>query len=468
MDVKAVKSKNNPMKSNNSINRESKNSSRGVALQILKEINHDGSYANISLKRHLKNSSLTERDIAFVSRLVYGTLEKQFTIDLILEKLADMKRVQYWIQNILRMGAYQILYMDKVPDSAACDEAVKMCKAYGFTGLQGFVNATLRNVSRNKEKLLTINPSMSDAEKLSFEYSFPLWLSEKWIDDYGLKTAEAIMKPMEDDDGITVRVNTNKISTDNLKYKFLQTGIDVQDGFHMKEALHVFNIGDIEENLFFQQGLLTVQSESSILDTHVVDPQPGENILDVCSSPGGKAIHMAERMLEKGQITALDVHLHRVDLIRQNIKRMKAEIIQPVAADAAVFHTLWENYFDRVLVDAPCSGLGNVHKKPDIKLNITQKSLEELPALQKKILDVCCKYVKLGGVLVYSTCTINPAENQNVILNFINEHPNFQLDDLSPYLPNTLLENTKDGMIQLIPSKHQMDGFFISRMRRVD
>ncbi|NLB41699.1 MAG: 16S rRNA (cytosine(967)-C(5))-methyltransferase RsmB [Clostridiales bacterium] len=457
-----------PIKSKDAKNRMSnKTSPRRLALQILKEVNQDGSYANISLKDNLRKHTMDTRDTAFVSRLVYGTLEKQFTIDSILDRLANMKKVNIWIRNILRMGAYQILYMDKVPDSAACNEAVKLCKVHGFSGLQGFVNGTLRNLTRRKEELLTPDNNLPIAEKLSLKYSFPIWLTKKWLKDYGPETTEAIMMPMEEENGVSIRVNTSRISTVSLKEKLQATGVIVQDGFHMEEDLRVSDIGDMEKNEFYREGLFTVQGESSILDTCIVDPQAGEMVLDTCSSPGGKAIHMAELMDGKGKIIAWDIHAHRLDLVKLNAERMKAEIIEPMLMDAAIFHEQWEDKFDRVLIDAPCSGLGTIHKKPDIKLNMTPEALEELPILQGKILDTCSEYVKPGGVLVYSTCTINLEENQNVVMDFLEKHPEFKLDNPVPYVPDSLKSAIKDGMIQLIPSLHQVDGFFISRMRRL-
>lgn len=468
MNYKAMEQKKAPAGSGNSkfkMNR--KNSARRVALQILKDVNQDARFANISLKENMRNHPLDARDTAFVSRLVYGTLEKQITIDLILDKLANMKKLNFWVRNILRMGAYQILYMDKVPDSAACNEAVKLCRAYGFSGLQGFVNGTLRNLSRNKDELLKPEESLPIDEKLSFKYGFPQWLTEKWLVDYGPDTTEAIMKPMDEDGGVSIRVNVNKISPASLKKKLQESGMKVQGGFHMEEALRISAMGDLEKNSLYKEGLFTVQGESSMLDTYITDPKPGELILDACSSPGGKATHMAERMLGKGQIMAWDIHAHRLDLINRNIRRMRAKIIEPMLMDAAVFHSQFKEKFDRVLVDVPCSGLGTINNKPDIKLKITPKALKKLPALQRKILDVCCEYVKPGGVLVYSTCTLNLEENQNLIWDFLECHQQFKLEDPSPFVPDNLKDAVKDSMIQLIPSLHQMDGFFISRMRRL-
>jgi 16S rRNA (cytosine967-C5)-methyltransferase len=442
-------------------------SPREVALMVLNDVNHDGSFANISLKEHLRSHTLDSRDTAFISRLVYGTLEKQIAIDLILDKLANMKKVDSKVKNILRMGAYQILFMDKVPDSAACNEAVKQCKAQGFFGLRGFVNGTLRNLSRRKEELLNLDNNFSVAEKLSIKYSYPIWLTDKWLKDYGPETTEAIMKPLESENGVSIRVNTSRITKAKLKEKLQAAGVKVLDGIHMKEALFVSGIGDMENNELFKEGLFTVQGESSMLDTHIVDPQAGEIILDACSSPGGKAIQMAEHMGGKGKVIAWDIHSHRLNLIKLNAQRMKTEIIELMLMDAAVLHSQWKDKFDRVLVDAPCSGLGTVHKKPDIKLNINPEGLKELSDLQGKILDACSKYVKPNGVLVYSTCTINLDENQEVVMDFLKSHPGFKLEDPAPFTPDSLKSAIKDDMIQLIPSIHKVDGFFISRMRRV-
>jgi 16S rRNA (cytosine967-C5)-methyltransferase len=439
---------------------------RFLALNILREVNQDSRYANISLKENLRGESLSDRDAAFVTQLVYGTLEKQITIDYFLKKFAAFKRVNPWIINILRLGAYQILYLDRVPDSAACNEAVKLCKLHGLFALQGFVNGILRNVARNKDKLVLPDENLSLPENLSLQYGFPKWLVDKWIKDYGPVTAEDIMKPADMDDAVSVRVNTMKISHEELKEKLAQSGLSVLDGYHMKEALRIANAGDIEANPFFQQGYFTVQGESSMLDAHIVDPQPGETILDACSSPGGKAIHMAELMKGQGRIIAWDVHEHRVDLIERNRARMDARIVEPSVNDASADQPDLADRFDRVLIDAPCSGLGIIHKKPDIKLNIKPEGLTELLGLQEKILTACSSYVKPGGILVYSTCTINPRENEKMVQKLLANRQDFILEDPSPYTPDTLKPAIKDRMIQLIPSRDRTDGFFIARLRR--
>lgn len=438
---------------------------RHAALQVLKEVNQDKRFANISLKEILRNRSLTGRDAAFVTQLVYGTLEKQITIDYLLGKLADLRRVNPWIVNILRMGAYQILYMDRVPDSAACNEAVKLCIAHGLFALKGLVNGILRNLARCKEELKIPDPSLPFAENLSIKYSYPLWLVEKWIKDFGKETAEDILKPIGANNITTIRVHSSN-TKDRLKELLRPHGMEVQDGFHLSEALCLSNIGDIESNIYYQKGFFTVQGESSILVSHIVDPKSGETVLDACSSPGGKAIHMAELMNGQGRVAAWDIHPHRVDLIERNRKRMGAEIVQPLVMDAAIENAEWMNKFDRILIDAPCSGLGIIHKKPDIKLRLTPNDLKGLPEIQAKILSACSLYLKPGGVLVYSTCTINPEENHDIVAGFLRNHPDFLLEDPLSFMPDTLHTAVQNRMVQIIPSRHRIDGFFIARLRR--
>ena len=229
---------------------------RLVALQILKEVNNDGKYANFSLKDNLRSRSLTGLDAAFVTQLVYGTLEKQISIDFYLRKLANLKRVNPWIENILRLGAYQILYMDRVPDFAACNEAVKLCEAHGLFALKGFVNGTLRNLSKKKEKLLQPNPGLSIAENLSLRYSYPQWLVEKWLKDYGPVVTEEILKPAHDNNTTTIRVNKMKINKKVLKEGLNSLALDIQEGLHIDEALRISNGGNMEDNELFQKGFL--------------------------------------------------------------------------------------------------------------------------------------------------------------------------------------------------------------------
>lgn len=443
---------------------------RDTALRVLKEVNHDGKYANISLKRHLRRARLPDRDAAFVTRLVYGTLERQITIDWILNKFCSLKRANSWAINILRMGCYQIMYMDRVPDFAVCDESVKLCKKYCNKALAGFVNGVLRNIIRHKDDISFPSKEDDPVLNLSLTYSYPVWLVKKWVDDYGIAVAEAMVMPaVSDGDYVTIRVNRNRITKDELKERFIQQGIQCADGLYIKdEALRLRCAGDIENNLLYAEGLFTVQGESSMLVVRVLDPQKGELIIDACSAPGGKATHMAELMGNEGRILAWDVHPQRVELIKLNAERLGATIVEPQQQDAREFQACLEGQADRVLIDAPCSGWGVIYKKPDIKNSIRQEELDELYELQKQIISTCSRYVKPGGVLVYSTCTMNVDENQRVVEKFLERNPHFILDDFTYLLPEGLKDSViRPGMIQLIPSRDGIDGFFIARLKRM-
>ncbi|SFQ18099.1 16S rRNA (cytosine(967)-C(5))-methyltransferase RsmB [Caldicoprobacter faecalis] len=443
---------------------------RDTALRILKEVNHNGKYANISLKHHLRRARLSDRDAAFVTQLVYGTLERQITIDWILNKFCSLKRANPWAINILRMGCYQIMYMDRVPDFAVCDESVKLCRKYCNKALAGFVNGVLRNIVRHKQDISFPSKEEDPVFNLSLTYSYPVWLVKKWVDDYGIAVAETMVMPAgSHGDYVTIRVNRNRITKDELKERFIRQGIQCEDGLYIKdEALRLCSAGDIENNRLYAEGFFTVQGESSMLVVRVLDPQKGELIIDACSAPGGKATHMAELMGNEGRILAWDVHPQRVELIRLNAKRLGATIVEPQQQDAREFQACLEGQADRVLIDAPCSGWGVIYKKPDIKNSIKREDLDELYELQSQIISTCSRYVKPGGILVYSTCTMNVDENQRVIEKFLERNPHFVLDDFTYLLPEGLKDSVvQPGMIQLIPSRDGIDGFFITRLKRM-
>ncbi|NLI59973.1 MAG: 16S rRNA (cytosine(967)-C(5))-methyltransferase RsmB [Clostridiales bacterium] len=441
---------------------------RQIALIILKEVNEDGTYANISLKEHLGQSKLDHRDAAFITQLVYGTLENQAAIDQTLGKFANTKRLSPWVENILRLGCYQIIYLDRVPDSAACNESVKLCQRYGFKGLKGFVNGVLRNISRNKGKLDTLKASdPTDAKSLSDMYGFPLWLVEMWIKEYGIESTRGIVKSSIDPDWVTIRINRRKTRSEELAKKLKDQGVEVKPGHYFDNALRVKGIGNIETNPLYQEGLFTVQGESSMLVCQILSPNPKEQVLDACSAPGGKAIYIAELMDMDGRIDAFDIHSHRVELISKSKQRMGASIVHSKIQDATVFNSKYEEKMDRILLDVPCSGWGVLHKKPDIRLRIRKEDLDSLYQLQWDILSNCSLYLKPGGSLVYSTCTINPWENEKMIEKFLKKYPKFTLESFQEDLPDALKDSViQDGMIQLIPGREGIDGFFIAKLRR--
>ncbi len=441
---------------------------RETALWILKEVNQDGRYANMSLKEALREREHSSLDKAFVTQLVYGTLERQITLDWVIARFAKRKRVNPWIMNILRMGSYQILYMDRVPDAAACNEAGKLAAHHGLSALQGFVNGILRNIARNKEKLPFPDPLQCPLEHLSLTYSFPLWMVEKWAAQYGLPLAEEMLKKPDVDDELSIRVNTLKGTSAELTDKLDALLIASRPGAYLPESLYIRNAGDIEENAFYHEGLFTVQGESSMLVTHLLDPAAGDKVLDACSSPGGKSTHIAARIGRTGRVTAWDIHPHRVDMVKSNAARMGvSEIVMPQLKDASKADEALIEAFDRVLIDAPCTGWGIIHKKPDIKLKVVSEGIQELAALQYAILSACSAYVKPGGVLIYSTCTMNKQENEKIVTRFLGGNVSFSLEDFEELLPSGLKEvYDGSGMLQLIPGRDGIDGFFVGKLRK--
>lgn len=438
---------------------------REIALKVLKAVNEDGKYSNIALKEALRHDALDNKDHAFSAQIVYGTLEKQVTIDYILEQFINKRLKNPWVVNILRMGCYQILYLDKVPDFAACSESVNLCRRYA-KGLSGLVNGVLRNISRNKEKIDIEKYKNNEGLYLSLKYSYPKWLVDRWLKQYGFNDTEYILDIQVPHNYTTVRVNTLKTSKEQLILSFNSEGIEVKDGFYIPESLMLKGMEDVEQNPFYNQGLFTVQGESSMLVSRILDLKPMDRVLDACSAPGGKAAHMAAIMENKGNITAWDIHPHRVQLIGENMKRLGVSIVEAKVQDAMEPVLELSETMDKVLVDAPCSGLGVVHKKPDIKLRLRPEDLDSLPRIQLDILSRCSTYVKPGGVLLYSTCTINKDENESVIDKFLEEHQEFKLDEI-----DTISEELKEsifnrGMLRTLPGRDGIDGFFICRLRR--
>lgn len=449
--------------------KKSLNRVREIALKVLYETNHKGKYANISLKNHLRLHSFDERDVHLITKLVYGTLEKQITIDWVIEKFTEPNNINPWIKNILRMGCYQINFLERIPDSAACNESVKLCKAIGYPGLSGFVNAVLRNIVRKKHELGIESINGDDSLSLSLRFSYPEWLVRKWLKDFGIDYTRKIISSDGQDDYTSIRVNSLKTNVLRLKNILEDSGIQVSSGLYMKDALRIMKAGDIEQHPFYKDGLFTVQDESSMLVVNILDPHSGDRVLDTCAAPGGKTTYISEKMANVGEVIAWDIHEHRTDMIAKNAARMGSAIIFPAKQDACDMIDEYKDRFDRVLADVPCSGLGVSHKKPDIKLKIKPDGINSILKTQWNILSNCANYVRIGGVLVYSTCTINADENQRMIAKFLNCYKNFAIEPLYNLLPEVFHKIlSPDGTIQLIPSRDFIDGFFIARLKRME
>lgn len=443
---------------------------REQALKALYEININQAYSNLALKKVLSSKELDSRDKAFVTEIVYGTTTWRLTIDWIISQFSKvkLKKLSNWVLEILRMGTYQIMFLDKVPPSAACNTSVELAKKYAKQST-GFVNAILRNLVRNKDKISFEDINGADnLRRLSIKYSFPEYLIKDWIKDLGQEFTESLLSSLLERPDVFIRINTLKTSRDAIMQKLSNSDIKVHPSEFLHEALWLSNISDIAEMDAFINGEIIVQDESSMLVTKILDPQPNDMVLDVCAAPGGKTTHIAQAMKNAGHIDAWDIHKHKISLINENAKRLGIDIIKASQQDAL---ELLENKFDlynKVLVDAPCSGTGIIRRKPDIKWKRKKEDFGSLVEIQKRILYNSSRYVKLGGVLVYSTCSLNKSENEQIVADFLFENPEFEAQPLKQYLPEVLSKKAgvDEGILRLYPHIDGTDGFFISRMRR--
>lgn len=442
---------------------------RHLALKVLYQVNEEDAYANIALDQAFSQFQLDDpRDKGLATELVYGCIKYRGRLDWVINQFAKPKveKMAPWIRNIIRLGLYQILFLDKVPISAAVNESVKLAKKYGHSGTVKFVNGVLRNIERNKEKLSYPPINKQPIEHISIVYSFPRWLVQRWVSDFGVENTVKLCTFFNNPSPLWVRTNTLRINRADLKEILLNQEIRSEESLKVPEGLKILDnidLGRLEE---FRKGLFTVQDESSMLVSHVLSPKKEQVILDVCSGPGGKTSHLAQLMENKGRIIAFDVHEHRLELIRETCIRLGISNVQTVLKDARYLTKAVKEPVDGVLVDAPCSGLGVLGRRPDARWRKKPQDIVELQTIQKEILKEGARLLKPGGTLIYSTCTMTREENNDVVEDFLAKNPDFLLDKTLPqYLPYDTKEGG-EGWVQFLPFKHNMDGFFIARMQR--
>ena len=441
---------------------------RELILGILLEITRDGEYAHIALRNTLsKYQYLEKRERAFITRVVEGTLEHMMEIDYIINQFSKVKvnKMKPVIRTILRSAVYQILYMDSVPNSAVCNEAVKLAAKKGFVNLKGFVNGVLRNIDRNVNDIQY--PKQDNmVEYLSIKYSMPTWILEKWKKTYDWETIERILQGFLQEKGTIIRCNLNRISKEDLKKKLEAEGVTVTQHPYLEYALEISRydyLGDLES---FEDGDFQVQDLSSMLVAEIAAPKEGDYVIDVCAAPGGKSLHIADKLHGTGHVEARDLTDYKVDLIWDNIERSQMKNVEAVRHDALVYDEDSKEKADIVIADLPCSGLGVIGKKADIKYKMTEETQRELAKLQKNILQIVHRYVKPGGTLVYSTCTINEEENMENVRWFLQQNPEFESVSVEPVLCEGLKKSVKEGCLQLLPGIHESDGFFIAAFRK--
>ena len=444
----------------------SKHNSRELALKILFQVNEEGAYANLALDKALFScKDLDPRDRGLITEIVYGSVKYRGKLDYVLNQFAKtkVKKMDHWTRNNLRMALYQIMFLDKVPDSAAVDESVKLAKKYGRS--DKFVNAVLRNYLRGKDTMQWPDKTKQPVEYLCVEYSFPQWMVERFVRQYGMTDTEKLLQYYNQPAPLWIRTNTLKISREALKTQLEQEGIVVSESRYTPEGLQIHSAVNLHQLKAFQQGLFTVQDESSMLVALAAEPDKDMRILDVCSAPGGKSTHMAQLMKNTGSIYACDIHKHRLELIEENCKRLGITNIKTVEQDGTVLTRRWQEPFDVIVCDVPCSGLGVLGRRADARWSKESEDIAGLCGIQKRILEEAAQLVVPGGTLIYSTCTITPEENQDMVEQFLARHPEYEAD-------NTItdcwlnMDKETNGYVQFLPFIDDMDGFFIARMVR--
>lgn len=442
-------------------------SEREIVLGILMDVTEHDVYSHIALGNVLgKYQYLDKKERAFITRVTEGTLEHMIEIDYILNQFSKVKvkKMKPVIRNILRSAVYQLKYMDSVPDSAVCNESVKLAVKKGFGTLKGFVNGVLRNVAR---KLDEITYPADPKEALSVEYSMPGWILDLWLEEYGMDTVEKILADFQSEKPVTIRCNSGRISPGELEEKLEAEGVTAVKHPYLPYAYSITGydyLGDMDS---FRQGLFAVQDISSMLVGEIASPKEGDLIIDVCAAPGGKAIHLADQLNGTGHVQARDLTEYKTGLIQENIDRMQFQNISAVQWDATVPDESLTGRADIVIADLPCSGLGVLGRKTDLKYKTTKEQTLKLAALQRQILGVVCQYVRQGGTMIYSTCTINRAENMDNVHWFLKEYPEFTLDSIEDRVCSELKDSvTEQGCLQLLPGVHDSDGFFIAKFRR--
>lgn len=440
---------------------------REIVLEVLLEITEHGMYSHIVLRDVLnKYQYLEKKERSFITRVTEGTLEHMMEIDYILDQFSKVKvkKMKPVIRNIMRSAVYQMKYMDSVPVSAACNEAVKLAVRKGFGSLRGFVNGVLRNVARNLDQ---IEYPAEPLKRLSIQYSMPEWILNLWLKAYDSDIVEQMLQAFQRETPLTIRCNLRMVTPKQLKEHLEAEGVTVKVHPYLEYAFHISGfdyLGDLES---FQNGEFSVQDISSMLVSELAGPKEGDYVIDVCAAPGGKSLHMAEKLNGSGYVEARDLTEYKVGLIQENIERTGLSNVEAVQQDALIFDETSVGKADIVLADLPCSGLGVLAKKTDLKYKATKEGADSLAKLQREILKNVQAYVKDEGKLVYSTCTINPAENMDNVHWFLNQYPEFELIDIRGSLCEELQKDVKEnGCIQLLPGVHQSDGFFLACMKK--
>lgn len=433
-------------------NRSDNVNTRNLVVDILLAVTRDGEFSHIAIRDVLdKYRYLPKQDRAFITRLSQGTLERMIELDAIINQFSKtkVKKMKPVIAVILRSGVYQLKYMDSVPDSAACNEAVKLTVKRGFSGLKGFVNGVMRNIARNLDQIKLPDADKEPEKYLSVRYSVPEWIVARFIRQYGKEACEKSLEAFLQPHPTSVQVDTDRISMEEITASLQAQGITVTQNPEIKRALFLSGYEALDEIEEFENGLLYVQDTASMLAVEMAAPKPGDTVIDVCAAPGGKSVYAARMIGETGHVESRDLTEYKVEMIEDNIERCQLSNMTAKVWDATEFDASAEEKADVVIADLPCSGLGVIGTKTDIKYNASEEKIQELAALQQEILQVVCRYVKPDGTLLYSTCTMTKEENEENVHKFLETHIEFELEQMRQCFPY-----------------ERCDGFFMAKMHR--
>ncbi len=446
-------------------------SPRYVAYKILHKVESEGGFSNISLSHEIRNSNFSELDKGFLTELTYGVIERKVTLDYFISRFSSVpvRKMNIHVLILLRISAYQLAFMSKVPDYSICDETVKIAKRV-IPVNAGFINAVVRSMSSEPLKVPNYSKKSfhSFTRYLSVKHSMPEWLIDRWQKIFGHESLEKLFNAMNNSVRFEIRANRMKTNVEKLKESLELNGFKTRKSSASIDTLIVENPSGIIRTSEFKDGLFYIQDSAASLASIVLNPSSNDSVLDACSAPGGKSTHIAEIMNNEGEVIASDVYPHKLTLIEENFNRLGISCIKTVILDATLFKKEFENHFDKILLDVPCTGLGLLSRKPEIRWSRSESDFIELNVLQKKILENCSKYLKVGGVLVYSTCSLDETENLDIISSFVKGNSNFEFADFEILLPDSIKNRGgKDGCLTLFPHIDNTDGFFISKIRRI-
>ncbi|PRX33532.1 NusB antitermination factor [Orenia metallireducens] len=438
---------------------------RVISLEGIYKINEEDGFSNLVVNTLLNKSNLDKRDRSLATQLIYGVIRRRNTLDWIINKFASrqVKKMTPWVRNSLRLGVYQVYYLDKIPAPVAVNETVEAAKSKCNRGAIKFINGVLRNIIRNLDKINYPKLEKDPVQHIRYKYSQPQWLVERWVKNYGIDKAIEIANNLNKIPATVIRTNTLKTNRDSLIQSLVEDQVTAEPIALVPEAINLIKYPSIDRLKSFEEGKFQVQGLASMLVAHILAPEADDRVVDLCSAPGGKTTHLSQLMNNGGQVYAVDVHQHKLELIHENCTRLGITNVETICSDGR--EVSFTEKIDKLLVDAPCSGLGIMAKKPEIRWQKKPQDLLELQQLQAELLENGAKLLKAGGVLIYSTCTFTDEENIDIIKGFLEKHDNFKLVDLSQTAQSFgLTEYLTEGTLQLLPDDNLIEGFFIAKM----